>query len=555
MIPIETASASDLTEFPVAWEDPRDAALTWTHDRMHFPEPVSPMEFSLIGTAFEAAFAAMAQAFELPLMARLRRINTYYYQTISPLPLPPEELAAREQRALHRFNRTIGRLGEIWQAVFLPEISQHLRAWEAFDLSGASMAALAAHWEESVARVRRLWHLHIWITAPTLMAMSQFADFYHDLYPEQEEYRPYRLLQSLGNKTLEASRALWQLSRHALALPGVREALAGHPTTAIPAALERSPEGRAFLAELSAYLGEYGQRSDKWDISSPSWIEDPSTVLKSLKAYITQPVRDLEAEIEALAAERERLIAQVRRHLMAYPQRVAEEFERLLTAAQAATMILEDHGFYIDYCVRYRVRQVLLELGRRFMAAGLLDRPDDVFYLAVDEVSATAQSPSAMEVRPRVALRRAEMAHFRTITPPPVLGAPPGEWDSPILRALVRFWGAPPLPPDPPILYGHPGARGLARGSARVLRSLADLGKLQPGDILVTETTAPPWTPLFAIIAAIVTDTGGVLSHAAILAREFGIPAVVGTGQATRLIRDGQMLEVDGSAGLVRIIQ
>ncbi|MER3459605.1 MAG: hypothetical protein C4309_14180, partial [Chloroflexota bacterium] len=107
----------------------------------------------------------------------------------------------------------------------------------------------------------------------------------------------------------------------------------------------------------------------------------------------------------------------------------------------------------------------------------------------------------------------------------------------------------------PPILYGHPGARGLARGPARVLRSLAEVTRLQPGDILVTETTAPPWTPLFAIVAAIVTDTGGVLSHAAILAREFGIPAVVGTGQATKLIRDGQMLEVDGSAGLVRIIQ
>ncbi|MER3543958.1 MAG: hypothetical protein C4311_04960 [Chloroflexota bacterium] len=555
MIPVEIASASDSTEFPVAWEDPQDAALTWTHDRMHFPEPVSPMEFSLIGAAFETVFAAMAQAFDLPLMARLRRINTYYYQTIAPLPLPPEELAAREQRALHRFNRTLGRLSEIWQAVFLSEIGQHLRVWEAFDLSGASLAALAAHWEESVARVRRLWQLHIWITAPTLMAISQFADFYYDLYPDQEEYRPYRLLQSLGNKTLEASQALWQLSRHALALSGVRAALARHPPTAIPAALERFPEGRAFLAELSAYLSEYGQRSDKWDISSPSWIEAPSTVLKSLKEYIAQPERDLEAEIQALAAERERLIAQTRKHLRAYPPRVAEEFERLLGAAQAATMILEDHGFYIDYCVRYRVRRVLLELGRRFVAASLLDRPDDVFYLTVDEVSAMAQAPGAIEIRPRVALRQAEMAHFRTITPPPVLGAPPGEWDSPIMRAIVRFWGVPPAPSAPPILYGHPGARGLARGPARVLRSLAEVTRLQPGDILVTETTAPPWTPLFAIVAAIVTDTGGVLSHAAILAREFGIPAVVGTGQATKLIRDGQMLEVDGSAGLVRIIQ
>lgn len=555
MIPTETRLASDSTEFPISWDDPQDAALTWTHDRMHFPEPVSPMEFSLIGAAFEEAFAVMARAFKLPFMARVRRINTYYYQTISPLPLTPEAFAAQEQRALHGFNSVMGQLGEIWQAVFLPEIRGHLQAWESFVLSGATPAALAAHWDESVARVKRVWRLHIWISAPTLIAMSQFADFYYDLYPDQEEYRPYRLLQSLGNKTLEASRALWQLSRHALALPGVREALAHSPIAAIPTLLERSSEGRAFLAELSAYLSEYGQRSDKWDISSPSWIEDPSTVLKSLKEYIAQPERDLEAEIQALAAERERLIAQTRKHLRAYPRQVAEEFERLLKAAQAATAILEDHGFYIDYGVRYQMRRVLLELGRRFVAAGLLDRPDDVFYLTVDEVREAAQALNFPEAKQLVALRQAEMAHFRTITPPPVLGAPPSEWDSPIMRAIVRFWGTPPAPSAPPILYGHPGARGLARGPARVLHSLAEVTRLQPGDILVTETTAPPWTPLFAIVAAIVTDTGGVLSHAAILAREFGIPAVVGTGQATKLIRDGQMLEVDGSAGLVRIIQ
>ncbi len=104
------------------------------------------------------------------------------------------------------------------------------------------------------------------------------------------------------------------------------------------------------------------------------------------------------------------------------------------------------------------------------------------------------------------------------------------------------------------MLQGTSGSPGTARGPARVVRSLAEAGRLQPGDVLVAETTAPPWTPLFATAAAIVTDTGGVLSHCAVVAREYGIPAVVGTGAATATIEDGQLIEVDGDAGLVRLI-
>jgi pyruvate,water dikinase len=104
------------------------------------------------------------------------------------------------------------------------------------------------------------------------------------------------------------------------------------------------------------------------------------------------------------------------------------------------------------------------------------------------------------------------------------------------------------------VLRGAAGSAGNARGIARVVRSLADAQRLQPGEILVTETTAPAWTPLFATAAAVVTDAGGVLSHCAVVAREYMIPAVVGVGMATAVIPDGATIEVDGSAGIVRII-
>jgi pyruvate,water dikinase len=103
-------------------------------------------------------------------------------------------------------------------------------------------------------------------------------------------------------------------------------------------------------------------------------------------------------------------------------------------------------------------------------------------------------------------------------------------------------------------IHGSAGSAGTVRGTARIIGSIAEAGRLQPGDILVAETTAPPWTPLFATVAAVVTDTGGVLSHCAVVAREYGIPAVVGTQIATVAIRDGDTIEVDGDAGIVRIV-
>jgi pyruvate,water dikinase len=103
------------------------------------------------------------------------------------------------------------------------------------------------------------------------------------------------------------------------------------------------------------------------------------------------------------------------------------------------------------------------------------------------------------------------------------------------------------------VIRGHPGAPGKTQGPARVVRSLAEAGTLRPGDVLVAETTSAPWTLLFATAAAVVTDTGGILSHGAIVAREYGIPAVVGTGRATAACRDGQLIEVDGDVGVVRL--
>jgi pyruvate,water dikinase len=321
-------------------------------------------------------------------------------------------------------------------------------------------------------------------------------------------------------------------------------------------ALERDPACALFLAELHEFLSQYGHRAETWGISYPSWIEDPSPAIKSLKDFLSQQGRDLAAELQERADERDRLIAGAREQLVGYPAQARDQFEFILAGASVAYYLSEEHGFWIDSYGLDCVRQVILEVGRRLAARGALDERDDIFHLSFAEARETFAHPGT-DRHELIAERKAELAAYRDVRVPPALGTePPGPPpDNPVFRTLGKFFGAPPPPSEEPgVLRGAAGSAGQARGIARVVRSLADAQRLQPGEILVTETTAPAWTPLFASAAAVVTDTGGMLSHCAVVAREYMIPAVVGTGMATFVIPDGATIEVDGSAGVVRVV-
>jgi pyruvate,water dikinase len=337
----------------------------------------------------------------------------------------------------------------------------------------------------------------------------------------------------------------------------VRQVLEANSAADVPTALKQSPAGHAFLLDLRAYLQSFGQRCNDLILSVPRWIEDPTPAIANLQHYIRQPDHDPLVELAALAAERDELLAQTRERLNGYPAPVVEQFELFLTAAQIATVLSEEHAFWIDYGCLYQGRRVILEFGRRFAEAGAIDQADDVFYLTLEELREPASAAPSGDRRTLIDGRKADMAHFRSLTPPPALGAEPAEppGDDPLDRAMGKFFGAPPQPAtEPGVVCGNAGSPGIVRGPARVIRTLAEADRLQPGDVLVTTATLPPWTPLFATAAAVVTDVGGVLSHCAVVAREYGIPAVVGTGVATAILQDGQLLEIDGNTGVVRIL-
>ena len=544
-------------DFEVVWERPGDEQGFWQQDRMHFPEPMTLLDHDCAKVLHGHGFNAAAAHYELPIRAAARRISTYHYSTMAPN-VPPEQMAAQGKRAEERINPAIANLGDLWDTTWFPEIQQHLAYWRAFDLAGVDLPTLLDHFDQTIERTRRLWEIHFLLAFPMLLAISLFDDFYRDLFGDEDAFQAYRLLQGFDNKTLESNRALWELSRRALAEPGVRQVFETAPASEVVATLQRTIAGQSFLTDLGEFLQQYGRRGDSWGLRLPGWIEDPTPVIRNLKDYVAQPDRDLAAERAALVAERERLIAASRDQLRGYPRPVVEQFEGLLKSAQAATVLSEEHGFWIDFSSTYEVRLVIREVGRRFADAGAIDKPEDVFYLGFDEIRETGRTLSTTDRRALVAKRRAEMECFAQISPPPVLGTPPAgpPPQDPIGRAIVKMFGAGPPPPSevPTELRGSAGSPGTVRGPARIVRTLEEADRLQVGDILVAEFTAPPWTPLFATAAAVVTDAGGILSHCAVVAREYGIPAVVGTGRATATLRDGQLVEVDGNAGLVRLL-
>ena len=563
-------------DFPVSWTDPDDAKLTWQLDN-HATEPMPPLSCSVAAATLRGFNRAFPQL-GMPIQFRIAFINGFPYATVVPTDAPPEAVvktigainrvapaivkllmgrmaAGMAKQQMEKLDPILARLDTYWQEELLPEINQHFAYFESCDLRGLSLAQLRAHLAEGFRRAERLGELHVLGQFPAMTAMSLFEELYCELFEGATSFDALRLLQGFDNQSLAGDRLLWYLGRAALTMPAVHQLFAEHPAADIIPALELSGEGRRFLAELGVYLDRYGQRLNVFGgLTEPSWLEDPTPAIEILKAYTMQPDTRPEMELAWLADEREKAVAEARARLTGYPQPVVARFETLLKAAQAATIIKEDNHWAV-VSIFYQMRRLALEFGRRLAEDGAIASVEDVFYLTGEELLAGSLDAASLPGLERVQRRKVEKDLFSRVAPPPKLGSmPPFEMDGgPLFHAAIKGeMASTGGNGDSGALKGVAGSPGVVRGTAKVVRSLAEAGKLQPGDVLVTERTLPPWTPLFATAAAVVTDIGGVLSHCAIVAREYRIPAVVGTGRATKTFQDGQLLEVDGDAGVVR---
>lgn len=544
--------------FPVSWENTADAQFYWTLDRAHTPGPITPLFFSLIPYTSQLGRQRVVPVYESLVQDRqTRRINTYLYMNTREFSGSPDEVAARLARSQKKIQEVMYRLDEMWSQSWYPELMKLISAWDAFPLSRVRFDELMAHVEETIVSLARLWEINFLLSPPMWSAIKEFEDLYCNIVHGASKLDAHRFLRGFDNKTLQMNRAMWILGKHAKENPQVRRALIEKDPSDILPALSSIRKARGFLDELGRFLNTYGCRSDLWDWGYPSWIEDPRPVLSNLRHYVSETDRDLELEHSQVVAERDQLTVSIRKQLLGYPQRVRDEFERLLAAAQIALVLTEDHAFYIDFTGVYRARRVFLELGHRFTHAGILHEPADIFLLTIHEIR-SASSTLVEDLRPLAETRRNEMSRWRTVRPPSELGTRPvlpQQLHTPdAQRQASADIAPPPSQRASGEIRGQAGSPGRVEGRACVVTSIGESHKLRKGDVLVVETTAPAWSSMFLTAAAVVTDAGGFLSHAATLAREYGIPAVVAAGTATSQIEDGQILQVDGSAGVVRIL-
>ncbi len=555
----EPVSKEAADAFPVQWLRPDDATHHWTRDREHMPKPITPMYNSFAALTATEGRAPTVEPYAESIIGRDDRIvNGYDFTRLIAFTGTEEEMTQRIRRHREVVGAVSARLQEVWEQDWRPELESIWAFWANFDLENASDAELAAHLEGTIQKATRMWEIHYWMGPPMWFAIEEFVTYYCDLFPQKTVLNAHRLLQGFESKTAQINRCLWELGQTARQEPEVARVLCEQTTEKALTALQAFAAGQKFLEALAHFLKVYGQRSELWDWGYPSWADEPAPVLGTIRQYLAQPDREYSQVLAQAAAEREEAIAEARRALQNYPPFMVSRFEQLLRSAQTALLLTEDHTYYIDFNGFGWIHRLIGEFGKRFAARGLLQTPEHVFFLKFDELRELAAAPSGKYCA-LAAARKEELDFWLAHPAPAELGPRP---EKPMLvysadgLRMARYCGvylAEPQPAAKPgLLQGQPGSSGKACGRARVILNLADANRLEAGDILVTATTAPPWTPLFMTAAALVTDAGGMLSHGAVVAREFRIPAVVGAFNATSRIRDGQWIEVDGSHGIVK---
>lgn len=545
--------------FPADWNVIADGHGSFTRDHMHFPFPVSPLTASSF-PAFCDGHVAGLRSLGIPEAAfDVRVVNHYRYdRQVMQVPASEAEGAALAERTEQAIRRELDRMIDRWFGEHRPRLAALDARLRQMQPRGADNAIVLALLDEADAILREAWQIHFTVVPPMTLAMQLLREMHADLFGDDGD-GALTLMAGGATESMKAGFGLADLAVRARDLNLVDTFLAT-PVDALMPALSDTDAGRAFLTDLNAYLDEYGWRQDLFDLATPTWRENPAIALAGVHRYLETgyDARAAHAEIgRAAEAAFEAALDQ----LADYPAAVSEQFERLVQLGRQGAFLQEEHNFYIDQRILSLLHHFYRAVGEALVDRGVLDSPDDVFMLYLDEIRELFGQPDlanrADEARALAHRRRAELAQAATLSPPLAIGEPVDAGphpDTPMTRSLAAFFGwGPSHVPESGRVFGMSGSRGVISGPARVARTLDEARAVRPGEILVAVTTMPPWTPLFGVAAAVVTETGGPLSHCAVVAREYGIPAVVGASGATAAIRTGQRVTVDGGSGVVTI--
>ena len=566
--------------FPVNWNSAAEQQLFWVYDDLHIPHPVSPMFFDIGGwwLSCDHMFRRFGTPFAVDWLAK--NVNGYVYTTAIPadpsLRVEGTEYSSAYMARVPRDATYAERIGAFlettlpvygehfadwWRDRLRPEMEQNFAYLERRldDADSMGLPELATVLEDAIDIHDRHLKIHWMLNFAQLSATLHLSAVLERTRGSIDEELLGRLQNSASDRNWDSIEALWRMKNEVRDDPELRAAFEPDDAHAIAANLRASERGRRLIAErVEPYQREFGWHA-VWshEFIYPTRREQMEPVLDLVRGYLASDY-DYPRAIKAMRRDIE---AASREILAGISGAALEE----LRAANAVNLrmapLTPDHHFYIDQGANAHVRLVLMAIGRKLVEVGRLDAPDDVMFLRYNELRAVIGGVGIGE-RALVALRRAERDASRELRPPDWIGTvTPTQLAFPYLvnwgypERFHRGQSASAAPPTPDRVEGIAGSPGVVEGTARVVRTVDEFDEVQEGDILVCQMTNPAWVVLFTKIAGLVTDTGGTTSHPAVLSREFGIPAVIGTSVATHRIATGDRIRVDGSAGVVDIVR
>ncbi len=570
--------------------------ILWSNANVNenFPDPISPLLYSVASAGYYHYFLNLGRAFGLsrrrlaaidePLRqiigvhgARMYYNLTSIHTVLRAAPfgdalaasfnqfVGADELAPdegrhpgwREWRAAQAVELARIAMSVSWQYAFLTRrvatferiVDEYARETDPLTLPRLTRAQLLHRLRGFMTIRRHRWKNASLADAGSMVCYAALKAYLRRALPgEDQEALHNTLLKALpGLVSSLPAIELWKLSRAIRADRDLTSLFATGTSDAVLAELRRNAAFSAFQRALDAYLETWGFRcSSELMLTVPSFQEDASALVPILRSYAE---RDGESPEELLARQRSQRIGETNRVLRLVGWRRAPVL-RVLLRWTKTSIKLRERARLKQALLYSRLRRVALAIGDDLCAEGRLDRRDDVFMLTIDELDALLSGSTMFpDVVNLVEMRRRAHARLGAMRPPDTFTLAEGAYlDGGETRATPDNGGV-------PALTGTSACGGRITARARVLADVTEAHRLRAGDILVTRQTDPGWGPVFPLIAGLVMERGGMLSHGAIIAREFGIPSIVGVADATQLIPSGAVICLDGDRGSVRVIQ
>jgi phosphohistidine swiveling domain-containing protein len=584
---IALLQARPITALPVQPADPVPIPIKipqgfWERESILAPKPWTPVSLSvLFGEVINrTAHRGFVEFGLLVETLKWTQIGGWYYRRLVPLggkdrPTPPAWLMPVLIRLVPRMRRRIrtavsairsdkaGRFLQRWCEEWRPHLATRIAALRDVDLAELDDTDLEQHTTDAAGLLDDAFGIHFLLHGMLVMILADLAFTSRDLLQWSDE-ETFGLLAGLSNTSTAPAYRLAELARLADDRPSVKRLLDRIDADTHNRLANVDPE---FSAAFANYQREFGCRTLRYEIADPTVAETPELILRLLADQLTRRY-DPTAVMAALAERRAAVAARARTMLTGRSPEERDRFERALVRAERAYPVREDSELLTVSAPLALVRYAVLEIGRRLVERGQLGQRDDVFFLKLDEVRTALRSGEDQRQLVRYrwgerawAERHPGPASYGTPPgPPPALDAFPKEVQfsmSALLWYIDRVFEAEPSTriqtAGTTILSGVGVSAGRYTGLVRLIRDESDFSRIRPGDVLVCPSIAPVWSMLFPSVGALVTDVGGLLSHAAIIAREYSVPAVVALGNATSMLCDDQIVTVDGSIGYVEL--